>query len=460
VRRASFGLNVLLSLFALTGCERSKATADAPSAAHEPAAAPSAEVRPMTADGGPLSAAAPREGSVPPITAAQPGKVTMISDEEARALAGGSNAFAFELWRALREGSAGNLAVSPASISLAFAMTYGGARGPTAAQMKKVFHFTQPPEALGRAWGSFGQTLTASSRPITLRVANRLFGEKTYPFVPAFVESTRADFGAALEPVDFKGAPDAVRQRVNAWVEDQTEKRIKDLLSPGSLTPLTRLVLVNAIYFLGNWDQPFARDRTAPAPFHAKGGAEKSVPMMHETGQLAVGRAAGVKVLELPYKGRSASLFVVLPDKTDGLAAVEASLTSAQLKTWTSAVAGRESSVSLPRFEIAGEGLPLSSALSALGMPLAFDAKSADFTGIGAPPEPDEHLHVDEAFHKAFVKIDEQGTEAAAATAAVMGARGEPPPPPFEFTADHPFLFFIVDKPSGLVLFMGRVTDP
>jgi serpin B len=438
-RRAGVLLSVVSILGLLVACDKTKPVTDAPTSAVT-STAPSTPTTERT-----RSASAT---NMPPV-------------EKSKALAAGSNAFAFDLWAGAGKRSKDNFAFSPASISLAFAMTYGGAKGETAAQMKKVFHFDEEPGALGTSWGGFGRALAEPSRPIKIRIANRLFGEKTYEFVQAYLDQTRAAFGAALEPVDFKKAPDPARQQINAWVEEQTEKRIKDLLPPQSIKPLTRMVLVNAIYFLGDWAKPFDPSRTRDEPFQTSASAKKQAPMMQQTSHFAAAQIGGVRVLAMPYKGGSASLLVVVPEKVDGLAAVEASLSNATLDSWKRALTGQNVAVSLPRFELnPKESLPLSTELEALGMPIAFDREKADLTAMGNPKDATERLHIDEAFHKAFVKVDEKGTEAAAATAVVAAAGGGPPAKPFEFKADRPFLFFVIDEASGLVLFMGRVTDP
>ncbi len=386
----------------------------------------------------------------------------MPSPETSKQLATGSNAFGLELWSRAGKAATGNFAMSPASISIAFAMTYGGARGETAAQMKKVLHFGGEPDAVMRSWGAFSRALSDPTRPLTLRIANQLFGEKTYTFKQTYLDQTRAAFGAPLEQVDFKSAPEPSRERINAWVEDRTEKRIKELLPPSSIKPLTRLVLVNAIYFLGNWEHPFDPARTQDQPFSTSASTTKKVPMMQQVHELGYAEVGGTKVLELPYKGGSGSLLVALPNKVDGLASLERTLSTAAIDSWRRALVNQSVNVSFPRFEASpSSSVSLRTELEAMGMPVAFDKAKADFTGMADPPDPDERLAIDDAFHKAFVKVDEKGTEAAAATAVVMSARGMGGPPKIaEFKADHPFLFFIIEKQSGLVLFMGRVTDP
>jgi serpin B len=330
--------------------------------------------------------------------------------------------------------------------------------------MKKTLHFPGDPGAVMEMWGRLSTALQNPKRPMTLRIANRLFGEKTFKFEQPFLDKTRDAYGAPLEPTDFQTAPDASRDTINKWVEVQTEKRIKDLLPPKSITADTRMVLVNAIYFLADWMSQFEKEATWDRPFHVTATDERRVPTMNQAGRFRLAKADGVKVLELPYKGGDAAMLVILPDAVDGLAAVEQSLDAAKLGAWREALAPvDEVIVALPKFTIdPAEPIELVPALKALGMSLAFDPQTADFTGIGIPPDPSRRLFIGAVFHKAFVKVDEKGTEAAAATAVVMpeGAGAAPGPPPVQFIADHPFLFAIVDQSSGLILFLGRVVEP
>jgi serpin B len=402
----------------------------------------------------------PQTTETPPVTSSSTAQapVAMPAAAEITPLAQASNAFAFDLYQKLRT-TQGNLAISPASISAALAMTWGGAKGATAEQMKKTLHFSGDQDTVFAGWGKLQAALTDPSRPLKLRIANRLFGEKTYHFEQPFLDKTKASFGAPLEQLDFKEAFEPSRARINGWVEEQTEKRIKDLIPKGAVTPITRLVLVNAIYFLADWADPFEKFATSEQDFTVAGGAKKKVQMMHRADNYRLAQAGGVKVLEMPYKGNDAAMLVVLPDRVDGLADVEAAIGAGKLDAWRKALASQRVLVSLPRFEVAPPAFELSSQLAALGMPIVFDTAKADFTGIGNPADPSEKIHIDRVFHKAFVKVDEKGTEAAAATAVLAAGAGMPPKSvPFE--ADHPFLFLIVDQTSGLVLFMGRVNDP
>jgi len=399
-------------------------------------------------------------GSAPALSATA---LAAMSSPDLQAPAQSSNAFAFDLYAQARAGG-GNLAFSPLSLWTALTMTWAGARGETAAQMARVLHLERSVDHVLDPAGRLLAGYQAPGQPVTLRVANRLFGEKAFAFDPDYLARTRAAFGAPLEAIDFRTAPEAARQHINAWVAEQTADRIKDLVAPGGVNADTRLVLTNAIYFLGDWLAPFTREATRPAPFHLTAAQSKDVPTMHQTARFRFAATDGVKVLELPYQGGDLAMTLVLPDAIDGLGAVEARLAPAAFAGWLAALDATEVLVSLPRLEINPPGaLSVGPMLGALGMPLAFDQARADFTGIANPVAAADRLHLDEVFHKAFVKVDEKGTEAAAATAVVMMrpliAR-RPGTPPAEFTADHPFLFVLRDLRSGMILFLGRVSDP
>jgi serpin B len=371
-----------------------------------------------------------------------------------------SNGFAFDLYGKLRA-APGNLVVSPASVTTALAMAWGGARGQTAEELQTVLRFDRPAAETMQVSGRLAAALTDPKRPVVFRIANRLFGEQTYRFEPAYLESTKAAYGAPLEPLDFRRAPDQARERINGWVEQQTEQRIRDLVPPGGLDRDTRLVLVNAIYFLGDWAEPFAKEATRPAAFHTTRAERKDVPTMHRMGRFPFAAKDGVKALELPYRGGAMSMLLVLPDPLDGLDALERSLTAQKLDELVAALAPERVSVALPKFEVnPAQSLALADTLRALGMVRAFDPRQADFTGMAKPADPADRLFLARVFHKAFVRVDEKGTEAAAATAAGMALTSAPASPPREFRADHPFLFAIRDTASGLVLFLGRVADP
>ncbi|MCB1955067.1 MAG: serpin family protein [Rhodocyclaceae bacterium] len=394
-----------------------------------------------------------------PPAVSNPGTALPSHDPVLR-LAKGSNAFAFDLYRQLRT-QAGNLVLSPASISSALAMTWAGARGATASQMKAVLHLEGGADELLNASGRLTAMLEDERQPIRFRIANRLFGEKTFEFENTYLDRLRAAFGAPMELLDFRIGPELARRHINGWVEKQTEARIRDLLPAHAINGDTRLVLVNAIYFLGDWETPFEPARTRSAAFWKSTSEAIEVSTMNRVGSMSYARRDGISAVELPYQGGALSMLVVVPDAVDGLAALEASLDADSFDALIGALQPQQVWAAIPRFEIApAESLSLADPLVALGMRDAFDREKADFTAMADPPGPDDRLSIDKVFHKAFVKVDEQGTEAAAATAVVMQRAGAAMVKRIEFKADRPFLFVIRDRKSGLVLFMGRVADP
>ncbi|HEX4966314.1 MAG TPA: serpin family protein [Thermoanaerobaculia bacterium] len=393
---------------------------------------------------------------------APPSRVEPPPAEAVRQIAQSSNAFGFDFYQRLRQ-KPGNLVMSPASITTSLAMAWGGARGETAAQMQKVLHLQGTAGEVMATSGQLVRSLQDPSGLVVFRVANQLFGEKTFHLVPAFRDQTAAAYGAPVELLDFKKAPEKSRVHVNQWVEDKTSHRVKDLIPPGAVSEETRLVLVNAIYFLGDWEKPFERNATYQAPFFLTATEKKDVPTMRGGDYLRLAQADGVTAVELPYEGRQLSMLFLVPDKVDGLAAVESALDAKKLDTLVSAMKRQDVWLELPKFEVnPGDSLSLGDDLKEMGMPLAFDRQKADFTGIADPPDPADRPVLAKVFHKAFVRVDETGTEAAAASASldVRGGAGAGLEPPHEVKVNRPFLFLIRDNASGLVLFLGRVTDP
>jgi serpin B len=366
-------------------------------------------------------------------------------------LARGANQFALALWQHM---PAGNLAVSPASMAIPLTIVWGGAKGTTAAQLANLHHFNGPADIVLSRWGNLARSLTDGKRPVTLKLANRIYAEKTYEVDTTYFTIARHAFDVWIEPVDFISASEEERLRINAWVADQTEQRIKDLLSPTDVKSSTKLVVVNAIYFLGDWAVPFDEARTQPRDFWVGGTTQTQVPTMSRVGPFRYASGDGAALIELPYKGDSMAMYVLVPDARDGLAAIEKSL-EPTLKALQPRLAEREVAFTLPRFTIdPPEPLRLETALQALGVTDAFSQQTADFTGLARGG-----MFISSVVHKAFVKVDEKGTEAAAATA-IVGGPGGPPPKPIELHADHPFLFVIVDKATGLIMFLGRVVEP
>ena len=385
------------------------------------------------------------------------------SEEDTELSAGGNNEFACDLYTRLMEGESGNLFFSPFSIRTALAMTYAGARGETAEQMARVLHFGVDQEALHSALGAYIRELNKAPGPNTykLAVANALWGQKGFEFLEGFLTLNRKYYEAGLETVDFLGDPEGSRRTINAWVEKHTNDKIKDLIPTGVINELTRLILTNAIYFLGTWDEQFKQAMTKPAPFYMTENIMAEVPFMHQQENFLYAEDDSVQVLEMRYRGHKLAMNIILPKEREGLAAVENALTREQIDAWFESLNIREVKVYIPKFKITSQ-FSLSQVLKAMGMIDAFKTGLADFTGITLGRSIDERLNISEVIHKTYVDVNEEGTEAAAATAVVMtvGAAPGPQEEPPVFRADHPFLFLIRDVQSGAVLFMGRLADP
>jgi len=382
-----------------------------------------------------------------------------LDDGSLRAVGRGVNGLGADLFARLAT-APGNITFSPASVEAALAMTAAGARGATRDEMTRVLHLEGDADA---AIDGLGATLRTWDDPAqterTLRVANRLFGERTYTFEETFVARVRDRFAAPLEGLDFRSASEAARTQINGWVSTHTHDRIRDLLPAGSIDPSTRLVLVNAVYFDARWESPFERTATHDAAFTTEGGAAVQVPTMHRRGSYAVGQIGGATVVELGYRGGDMAMWLVLPPAGT---APEAWATEANLAADASALTPRQILLAVPSFRIEPEApVALRPHLEALGMRAAFSSTDADFTGIAAPPDPADRLFVSAVFHKAFVRVDEAGTEAAAATAVVMARAGAAMPVEMEeIHVDRPFLFVLRDRRTGAALFLGRVSDP
>jgi serpin B len=368
------------------------------------------------------------------------------------------NAFALDLYSHLARNS-GNLSFSPYSISSALAMTYAGARGRTAKQMAQTLHFSVPGDTVHAAYAKLSLDLDGGGQMgnktlYQLAVANALWGQSGMDYNPDFLYLLR-DYGTDVREADFIKAADAAADKINEWVKLRTLGKIPKLISPGILNAQTRLVLVNAIYFKASWLAPFEPDRTRQSPFHLDSTNSVQVPLMHQGDAKIAGMENDeLQAVDMPYVGGQLSMVILLPRRIDGLADLESKLNSDYLSAWPLAMKYRSVDLSLPKFTV-DSSFELADVLPSMGMVNAFDG-DADFSGISdsAP------LHLTHAIHKALVHVDEEGTEAAAATAIVGGTASEFGPPPITFRADHPFLFLIRDQKSGVILFMGRVTNP
>ena len=366
----------------------------------------------------------------------------------------GNSAFCFEMYQQLRVRE-GNLFFSPCSISTALAMTYGGARGETEAEMAAVLHLSGEQEAVHGTFSRLQSQLNAiqDKGDVQLSIANSLWAQQNYSFLDAFLDLTKSHYGAGVRFVDFAGNTEAARLEINTWGEEQTKEKIKDLIKQGMLEPSTALVLCNAIYFKGNWLSQFEKARTRETDFISTPEKTIQVPMMNQSTNVKFRRFDGFSAIELPYAGNDLSMVVFLPEQQDGLAGFEDQLKQEAITGWLEDLANTspsEVSISLPKFKVTCE-FELSSVLAEMGMSHAFS--DADFSGMTGRKD----LFISKVVHKAFVDVNEEGTEAAAATAVIMDKSFSRP---LTFRADHPFMFLIRENTTGSVLFVGRIADP
>ena len=367
-------------------------------------------------------------------------------------------------WELVRASGDGNAIVSPVSVWESLAMTHAGARGETAAEIAKVLGMPDDRAAIAAASAALRKTLAeAKGEKITLDVANRLWVQQGKRLDGEFTGLLEGKYGAGAGSVDFGGATEAARQEINGWVSDHTAKKIDELLKPGILSPLTRLVLTNAVYMKAAWATPFEKAATAPEPFTLAPGKTAEVPFMHRSGRMVAGKvgdgAGSATVCEIPYAGGKLAMVVVVPDAVSGLATVLGGLDGKTLAGWRQAGAlrPRQVSLALPKWT-ARKPLSLNDALASMGMKKAFEAGGADFSGIDGTRD----LFVSAVVHEGFVDVGEEGTEAAAATGVVIGVRSALPPQeePLEVRADRPFAWAVVEQRTGAVLFAGTVADP
>ena len=382
-----------------------------------------------------------------------------VREADLAALVDGNSAFAFDLYQVLREED-DNLFYSPYSISLALAMTYAGARSETAQQMADTLYFSLPQDRLHPAINSLDIELAQrgegaqgkDGEGFRLNIVNAIWGQKDYKFLAEFLDVLAEDYGAGLRILDFVGAPEESRITINNWVGDQTEGRIEDLIPQGLINALTRLVLTNAIYFNAAWQYPFEEDVTDDGTFYLLKGNEITVPMMRQTESFGYAEGDGYQAIELPYDGRELSMVILLPARGQ-FESFEVSLDAQRVDAILGSLEQREINLTMPRFEFESD-FGLKEALTALGMPVAFSG-GADFSGMTGKRD----LFIADVIHKAFVSVDEAGTEAAAATAVVMELTALPGMP-IDVNVDHPFIFLIRDIETGAILFVGRVVNP
>ena len=390
-----------------------------------------------------------------------PGSLTRVAVPPS--FADGNNEFALALYAQLRN-RPGNLFLSPFSIRTALAMAQAGARGNTAEEMRRALCISSPDETMHEALAEAIVRLRAAGNgDYEMAVANALWSQDGAPLQPEFVDLVARQYGGAIEVTDFRHDAEAARLSINRWVETKTRQKIRDLIPSGGLTALTRLVVVNAIYFKGMWALPFRKADTRNEPFYLEEGGEVHAQLMHQLEEVRYTRARGYQAVELLYQGDDISMLILLPDQNKGLRDLEETLLARRVLVRGASMAIRVVRLALPRFKISWGAVALGGQLEALGMALPF-TENADFSGINGHKPPDEDsLTISNVVHKAVVEVNEEGTEAAAATAVVMVTSSMLPsvskPTPV-FRADHPFLFVIRERRAGTILFLGRVTDP
>lgn len=389
-----------------------------------------------------------------------------VVDADLAALVTGNTAFALDLYHQL-SGRYENLFYSPYSISLALAMTYGGARGDTELEMARTMHYDLAQAQLHPAFNALDLELESRGEPIELpdgemegfkiNIANSIWGQVDYSFLAAYLDLLAINYGAGLRLVDFIGASEQARQEINDWVSEETEGLIKDLIPEGGVNEMTRLVLANAIYFNAAWMHPFDESATQDGTFYLLGwgsrhGGEVTVPMMQQMESMRYAEGDGYQIVERAYVGGSMAMDIILPAQ-GRFAEIEGAMDAAWLEGALTELSSGQVWLSMPRFEFESE-IGLSQVLIAMGMDTAFGTQ-ADFSGMDGTRE----LFISDVVHKAFVSVDEEGTEAAAATAVIMAATSMPEVLA-EVTVDRPFIFLIRDLQTGAVLFVGRVMNP
>jgi serpin B len=377
-------------------------------------------------------------------------------EEVTAAITRGNTEFAFDLYAKLKDKS-GNLFFSPYSISTALALAYAGADGSTKDQMAATLHFDDSiaDNRFHKLFGQMAKTFNQQGQKggCLLSIANALWLQKDYPFLPAYLKLMESCYDAGFETVDFEKNTEPVRKQINQWVEDKTNHKIKELFKKDSLDEQTRLVLTNAVYFKGSWVLPFSKDNTKDTPFYINKSDTIDVPMMYQKEDFNYADCGVVSLLQLPYEGKSLKMLILLPKDIDGIGRLEKQLNTDQLGLWQKELSEQEVMVYLPQFKTTCE-FSLAETLKKMGMTDAF-TDAADFSGMAKY----EDLFISSVVHKAFVEVNEEGTEAAAATGISVEGTAMPAAPTM-FCADHPFIFMIQDNITNSILFIGRVADP
>ncbi len=428
---------------------------------------PTSEPGTPTAVPSPTPTAAPLPTSTPDVvrvseSSAERETSPAVSDDDLKALIDGNTDFAFDLYRSVADGDS-NLFFSPHSISTALAMAYAGARVETERQMSETLRFDLPHDGLHAAFNALDLSLV-SGEPgddpdaFRLNIANSVWGQQDYGFLPEFLDSLAVNYGDGVRPVDFQGNPDGSRMRINDWVAEATEERITDLIPQDAIDRYTRMVLANAIYFKAAWQHTFDEAGTTSRTFHLLDGSESEVPMMRQQARLRYANGDGYQAVELPYEGGNVAMTILLPD-AGKFHQFEESLSGDAVDDILKQLENEQVRLTMPKFEVES-AFSLAETLAAMGMPDAFDDTAANFSGMDGRvcrARGDICLLISDVLHKAFVSVDEAGTEAAAATAVIIGVTRAVGKEPVRLVVDRPFHFVIRQQATGAILFAGRV---
>jgi serpin B len=373
-----------------------------------------------------------------------------------------NSVFAVDLYKTICT-EKGNIFFSPYSISLALSMTYAGAGGNTAEQMRRALKFSLKRDEIYSSYEILESKLKKidAAGHVRLNSVNSLWPQKDYALLPKYLDVVSKYYRASVTPLDFKHGGEIAREKINNWVATETQEKIQDIIPPGVLDDSTRLVLANAVYFKGNWERKFESDLTQETPFFLSKDNNVQSRMMTQTGHYNYGANELLQILQLPYVGNELSMLVLLPRELDGLKSLEDQLSISSLNDWKSKMKQNEVVIFLPKFKNLSS-FELKDTLVAMGMSDLFSPRNADLSGMAAF-DPNNPLFLSEAIHKAFVEVGEEGTEAAAATAIlgrVMGHKSDSEKKPPIFRADHPFIFLIQENVTGSIVFLGRVSEP
>lgn len=379
--------------------------------------------------------------------------------QESSSIVSAANQFAFDLYDQYKNTN-DNLFFSPHSISSALQMTYEGARGQTATEMQSVFHFLQDDTARIGSFTKLYEQINLPNASYQLSTANALWAQKNYPFDQNYLKTIETYYQGKATNLDFSGDTENSRQKINKWVSDKTAQKIPELFAPGSLNPLTRLVLTNAIYFKGKWETPFQKEATMEKDFTAATGVKTKCQMMNKQKNFKYVETADYQALELPYENSDLSMIVVLP-RVGKMPLFESDLSMEKFGAITNSLKSELVNAFLPKFKF-DTSYNMNNTLAKMGMPTPFDKMNADFSGMYDKARVAENLYIGLVIHKAYVDVYEEGAEAAAATGVAMQTTNAimDPPQPKIFNADHPFIFFIVHNQTGAILFMGKVNNP